>query len=673
MPKRPITAEDLLKFQFVGDPQPSPDGSRICFTKKTINAEKNKYETHLWMADTKTGSCEQFTFSEFNEGGSRWSPDGKYIAFTSGRDKPKSQIYIIPTAGGEARKLTDLAEGAVSGFKWSPDSKKICFAFRSNHEDWTDKAKKEREEKGLSTPPLIVTEIWYRLDGDGYFNTQYNQLQTIDVATGEMKEITNERYGATDFDWSPDSKHIVYVVNRSPQPFDTPQLEDLIVLNTETGAERKIEGLPDGPKGTTVWSPDGKKIAYAGHPHVEDWWGGRNYRLYVTNSDGGGCQDLFEELKHDFSLGVSALSDSKEASYSASIEWSKDSSRIFFGVGTEGTVQIASLPATGGEVTWLTTVDGLVEMGGFDAERKTVGLVVSNGAMFAEIACGTVGIDSIETRPITQFNKPLFDELEISRPQAFSVESEPGKKVHAWLMKPAGFQDGKKYPCIVQIHGGPHAQYGNTFFHEFQLLAAQGYVVVFSNPRGSKGYGEAHCNAITGDWGNTDYVDFMAVAEHAKSLPFVDGAKMGVMGGSYGGYMTNWIVGHTNLFKAAITDRSVVSLLSMAGTCDFPFVPDTEWKGNPWDEIDDLWRQSPLKYIKNCKTPTLIIHSEGDLRCPIEQGEQLFAAFKRLGVETKFVRYPQSTTHGLSRMGPPDLRMHRLGQIVDWWKDHFSR
>ena len=236
-------------------------------------------------------------------------------------------------------------------------------------------------------------------------------------------------------------------------------------------------------------------------------------------------------------------------------------------------------------------------------------------------------------------------------------------------MKPAGFQQGKKYPAILQVHGGPHTQYGESFFHEFQVLAAAGYVVVYANPRGSKGYGEEFCDCIRGDWGNKDWQDVQAVTKSIQDLPFVDSRRIGIMGGSYGGYMTNWAIGQTHEYKAAITDRCVSNLVSMAGSSDIPLVPGDYWDGNNWDDVEELWNQSPMKYMGNVKTPTLVIHSEGDLRCTVEQGEQVYATLRLLGVPTRFVRYPRETSHGLSRNGPTDLRMHRLEQIVRWWKE----
>ncbi len=250
------------------------------------------------------------------------------------------------------------------------------------------------------------------------------------------------------------------------------------------------------------------------------------------------------------------------------------------------------------------------------------------------------------------------------------IDSTDGGKVHAWVLQP----DGKgPHPSVLQVHGGPHAQYGWTFFHEMQLLAASGYVVVYSNPRGSKGYGEKFCGAIKADWGNKDWEDVQAVTAWMQAQPFVNSKRLGIMGGSYGGYMTNWAIGHCKAYKAAITDRCVSNLVSMAGSSDFPLNPNAYFGGVAWGDIDDikpLWRQSPIAYFKGVSTPTLVIHSEGDLRCNIEQSEQVFHALQMQNVPSRFVRYPKETSHGMSRGGPVDLRIHRLGEILGWWKTH---
>jgi dipeptidyl aminopeptidase/acylaminoacyl peptidase len=272
-------------------------------------------------------------------------------------------------------------------------------------------------------------------------------------------------------------------------------------------------------------------------------------------------------------------------------------------------------------------------------------------------------------RRLTGFNQELLAEVELGEVEEVWFEGPDGNELQGWILKPPGFEAGRTYPSILEIHGGPMAQYGQLFMHEFYFLAAQGYVVYFSNPRGGRGYGEEHTKTIYNDWGNKDYADLMAWVDVVAQKPYIDPERMGVTGGSYGGFMTNWIIGHTDRFKAAVTQRSVSNAISMAGSSDLSYPIWTALLGPDkpyWEDMETYWRQSPLSYFGNVKTPTLVIHSEEDLRCSIEQGEQVFAALKKAGVETELVRFP-GEAHGLSRGGRTDRRVARLNHILRWF------
>jgi acylaminoacyl-peptidase len=257
-------------------------------------------------------------------------------------------------------------------------------------------------------------------------------------------------------------------------------------------------------------------------------------------------------------------------------------------------------------------------------------------------------------------------DIQLSRPEEIWFKSFDEIELQGWLLKPPNFDPQRRYPLVLYVHGGPAAQYANTFFHEFQVLAAQGYMVLYTNPRGSLGREEEFATCIQGDWGNLDYRDLMSAMDYAEKLPYVDIRRMAVAGGSYGGFMVTWIVGHTDRFCCAVSERGVSNRHSAVGTTDNPPMPDGYWSGNAWDKPGQLWAQSPLRFAGNIRTPLLIIHSEGDLRCTIGQAEQLYSALKRLKREVTFLRYPAETSHGLSRNGPPDLRLDRLERIVSW-------
>lgn len=665
MPKRPITAEDIFKLHLVSDAQMSPDGSQVLFLKSTIDKDKNRYIGNLFTANVESGEVKQWTQGDKPGGIGRWSPDGKQIAFVAGRDGPTAQIFLIPTDGGEARKLTSLPEGSVGGISWSPDGKHIAMSFREVAENKTKKAEKERKEKGGSPPPMEIDTLWYRMDGDGYFIDQRFKIYIVNVDTGEHKKLYDKDVlGFYSFDWLPNSSGlaIAHSVHRKEPLLKKPN--DQVFIVPLKGKATMIPGLAKGPKGCIKVSPDGKQVAFLGDHITEEVWGMRNTRLYVAPMKGGEQRCLTD--KSDFCLETYTLTDTTGGG-EATLEWSNDCKKLIVSIGTEGTAQVGIVNVARGGVKLMTSGDHVLALGNHSANGKSMAMTKGTTTSPAEVAV----FDGTEIRTLTSFNKDSLKEVAIAKPSSHWVTSADGTKVHTWCMKPTKFKKGKKYPAVLEIHGGPHAQYGFTFFHEFQLLAAQGYVVVYSNPRGSKGYGEAFCEAIKRDWGGVDWEDIQAVKSWMENQSFINPKKMGVMGGSYGGFMTNWAIGHTTDFKGAITDRCVFNWISMSGNSDFPLNRDDYFGGCAWGplkNLEDLWRQSPAAYFHKVKTPTLVIHSEGDLRCNVEQGEQVFYVLKSIGVETRFVRYPANSSHGLSRNGPPDLRLHRLGEIVSWWK-----
>jgi dipeptidyl aminopeptidase/acylaminoacyl peptidase len=677
MPKRPIKADDLLRIKFVGDPQISPDGSRILFVRKVIN-DKNKYVANLCTVDLD-GNVRQWTGGDSGAGHGRWSPDGTMIAFISSREEKKGQLFIMPVDGGEAMSITNLPEGSVGGFRWSPDSTKIAFTFREQLPGWTESDKKDREAKGLSEPPVEIDDIWYRLDGDGYFAGQRYKLYLVDVGTKEAKEFYS---GAADgnysFDWSPNSDELIVAHTASKRPHAEPPNIQLFRVNLD-GQAWQLEGLPKGEKGSVRWSPDGITIAYCGDVDENDPWGVRNTKAYIVPAQGGEPKCLTD--KSDFDMAVGSLSDTREASYDAVLEWLPDSKSLYVQVGFNGEVQLGRVSVEGG-CELLTEGRHVITVGNHAYGANRIAAAVGTATKLPEIAViePELATGRMAPKVLTNLNSDFHDEIELSEPEEFWLESTPNKdgsesKLHGWVMKPIGYLEPKRYPAVLEIHGGPHAQYGWAFFHEFQLLAASGYVVVYTNPRGSKGYGERYCAEIKHDWGHKDWEDIQTVTRWMQHQSYIHPGQMGVMGGSYGGYMTNWVIGHCQDFKAAITDRCVSNMVSMAGNSDFPFNKDGYFKGVAWgslEKIKDLWAQSPISYFEDVKTPTLIIHSVGDLRCNIEQGEQVFTALQQQGIESRFVRYPVSTSHGMSRNGPPDLRLHRLGEILKWWERHLK-
>lgn len=671
--RRPITAEDLGRIVFVSDPQVSPDGRRLLLTRRHIG-EKNEYLGNLWIVDADGNNPPRPFTSGDHDGQGRWSPDGSRVAFVSTRDERRPQIFLLDTAGGEATALTRLPEGTIEGFTWSPDGQSIAVAFRETDPARTREAEEERERTGATTPPWEIDGLFYRLDGDGYFGSQRTRLFLVDLSTGDHRLLFARGTAPSfSFDWSPDSSELLVATNVSREPLLTPWKDAIFRVNAANGRADKIAGLPDGWKTAVRYSPDGQRVLFAGREGRETW-GVRNTHLFSCRPDGSRLVDLTGHT--DFCLSAVTISDTAEASFGVHYEFTPDGRQVLLNFGWHGATVVATVGVDGGPVRLLTSGTGSTVMGNLSADGKRLAVCTGDAVSLPEAGVAEVRggrrLEDLASSQLTDFNGPLLDSLDLSVPVEHWLESDTGVRLQCWVMHPPARygKARKKLPAVLQIHGGPHALYGTTFFHEFQVLAAAGYIVVFSNPRGSKGYGEDHCTAIQGRWGEADWVDVQAVAGLMRQHPDIDAKRIGIMGGSYGGYMTNWAIGHTNVFAAAITDRCVSNLVSMAGSSDFPLVPGEYWPGNPWDDNEEIWRQSPIRYIRQVSTPTLVIHSEGDLRCNVEQGEQVYSALKVLGVPTRFVRYPRETSHGMSRCGPPDMRRHRLGEILAWWKQH---
>ena len=662
---RKISAQDLLTMRFVSQPQLSPDGTQVTFISRWIDPEKNMYFSNLWLVPTTGGKPRRFTVGDYTDTSPRWSPDGQCIAFVSDRSD-SSQIWLIPIDGGEATQLTKLEEGSLGALAWSPDGTEIAFSFRAIPAADRKAEREAREDEHRSYPPRVIRRAGYREDGTGYDGGERWHLQTVNVETGDVNQLTSEDYDDHSPAWSPDGKTIAFVSNRSEDADLTPGYQDIWLIASDGGAVRRVTKR-SGHKQSPVWSPDGREIAYIGHDHPDEIWGVSDPHLWVVSFESGEARDLTVGL--DRPVGDYTLSDTSESEGAVQPPiWSADGDCLFFHVSDRGSCHLYSVNRNGGELQRLT--QGAIDVCTFSADRKTTKFALNIGS---SIEPGDVyllptanGGTSTPMR-LTDVNHEWKAELALSGAEEIWFDTFDERKIQGWIVKPPDFDPNQKYPLILEIHGGPHTQYGNAFFHEFQYLAARGYVVLYTNPRGSRGYGQAFAAAIRGDWGDPELCDLMAGVDYVIAQGYVDPKRLGVTGGSYGGFMTNWAVGHTDRFKAAVTQRSVTNMMSMAGTCDVQLMGDrTYFPSEVWEDPTLYWSLSPLSYVQNISTPLLILHSEGDLRCPIEQGEQLFIALKRLKREVEFVRYPPEASHDLSRSGPPDLRLDRLKRIVEW-------
>jgi len=661
--KRRITAEDLYKFQIITEAEISPDGAHVAYSVQRVDEENEKKYANLWVVPAEGGDPVRFTVGDHVDSMPRWSPDGSQIAFLSNRDDEKqSQIYLIPFQGGEARKLTDV-KGQFGSLDWSPDGEKILCQFREKDQEAIEREKDEIKKK-LGVVSRHVTRVFYKRDGEGYLPEERWHLWVVDVPSGETQQLTEgDVYDEVNPRWSPDGEQIVYLSNHADEPDLEPDLVDMFIIPAAGGESRKIE-TPVGPKQMPIFSPDGKKIAYLGKEGIGEGW--KNISLWVVPSDGNGeARNLTGS--YDVEISNPTINDLPGGLPMSVPTWSGDSSRIFIQVAEHGKTEIKSLDIDNAQSGLETVVGGKGTVGSFtvDEDRSRISYLYADFRRPAEV--WVKDLQGEEPWRLTGVNDGLMSELDLGEIEEIWFESADGTEIQGWILTPPGFDESQTYPSILEIHGGPRTQYGYLFMHEFYYLAAHDYVVYFCNPRGSRGYGEEFARAIVNDWGTVDSTDLMEWVDIVEEKAYIDPERMGITGGSYGGYMTVWSIGHTDRFQAAVSMRCVSNWISMFGSSDVNWAFQREFGDeSPWENFENYWRLSPIKYIGNASTPTLVIHSENDYRCPIEQGEQVFVSLKKMGVDTEMVRFPEEP-HGLSRGGRTDRRVVRLEHVLRWF------
>ncbi len=668
-PTRRIQADDLYKFKLITGLDLSPDGSCVIYAVQRVDQETEKKYSNLWLIPTAGGDAQQFTVGDHTDIKPAWSPDGRQIAFLSNRkDEKQFQLYLIPANGGEARALTQM-EGAFERFAWSPDGSRILCQFRKKDEEVLEREADEKK-KELGVVYRQIDRVRYSLDGKGYFPKERWHLWSIDVATGEATQLTEgDQYDEIHPAWTPDGESVVFLSNRQPDPDLEPDKIDLYVIPAAGGEMHRIP-TPVGSKELPNVSPDGEWIVYIGREGVSDWW--QNDELWIVPlaaKEKKQARNL--TVDYDRTISTFTLNDLGGAE-KLPPTWAPDGRRLYVQISHHGNTTLHAIDLAEDEVAApkMTTViggPGVVGAYKFDAAHET--LAYFRGEMFDPGQIWRLDLASGEEAKLTRLNAEIFDEVDLGQVEEVWFKGPDGNDLQGWMLTPPGFDPDQNYPSIMEIHGGPLAQYGNFFMHEFFYLAAQDHVVYFCNPRGGIGYGEAHAKAIWGAWGTKDYADLMAWADEAAARPYIDVERMGVTGGSYGGYMTAWIIGHTDRFAAAAAQRSVVNCISMWGSSDANWVFQQPWGDRPpYESIEQLWEYSPLKHLDGATTPTLVIHSERDLRCPLEQSQQLFVALKTMGVDTQLVLFPEEP-HGLSRVGRTDRRIARLEHISGWFEE----
>ncbi|HOO60044.1 MAG TPA: S9 family peptidase [Candidatus Mcinerneyibacteriales bacterium] len=659
--KKNLFPGDLYRLEVLTGLSLSPDGSKLVYSRLRTEKETEKKISDLFMVDTCSGKERQYTFGRASDHTPLWSPDGRFLAFLSDRaEEGRFQIYLLPSDGGEARPLTHL-KGSFASLSWSPDAKWLAFAFRE-----TDASVLEREgdeqKKKLGIPERHITSLFYKFDGAGFLPENKWHIWIVNTATGKTKQLTRGSFHEEDPVWMPDSRSLLFSSNRTTEPALNPFDEQLFRISLDGKQTTQLTDF----KGLKSWaspSPDGERIAFVGFIGEEPWW--KNQGLWIMPSQGGEPVNLTRNC--DLTIASLTLNDTGGAPFFRPV-WKNDASALFFPVPEHGRNVVKEITLSTGEIRDFLAPKGVVGGLSFDKAQKKAAYF--SGTVTDPNQAALTDLETGKTTVLTKLNS-FLSKRNVSEPEEVWFSSQ-GHSIQGWILKPPGFDQRKQYPSILEIHGGPRMQYGYHFMHEFHVLAARGYVVYFCNPRGSRGYSEDHTAAIWNRWGSIDYDDLMAFADFMEKKPYIDKKRMGVTGGSYGGYMTNWIIGHTRRFKAAVTQRSVSNLLSMWGSSDVNWSFQMEFGGKPpWEDHENFWKQSPMSTIGNAATPTLVIHSENDLRCDIEQGEQVYVALKYLGVDTEMIRFPDEP-HGLSRGGRTDRRILRLNHILRWFDKYLK-
>ncbi|MDP5187933.1 MAG: S9 family peptidase [Alishewanella sp.] len=638
---RGMQPEDYYRFVFVAEPQLAPNGKQVAFVHTTIAADKRERLSNLWLVATDGKSPpRQLSFSNADSS-PVWSPDGSMLAFISGREVGQ-QLYILPLAGGEARAVTALKQAGIRDVKWSPDGQQLLLTL-SVDPTVTDPSTEKSKSDQAQADVVVITDALYKRNGGGYLNERRSGLWLLDLNSEKLTKLTGDtRWHDHSAAFSPDGKQIVFASDRSADALEGSMQQGLYLYQLSDGSTKQLTTLP-GNASAPQWSPDGRRLLYQ---YQADYFTPEQLVL-LTLRDGTNKQVAVDWDRN-----------------ANSMQW-LNNDRILLSADHLGARPLFELNLRRDKTQIRLSEQGSASNVSLSANGKQLSYLWQDALNLPEIWFQT---ESNAPRQLTQFNQALLAELTLQPLESFWFEHEQGKS-QGFFIKPLGWQAGQSYPLVLNIKGGPGGMWGDEWFHEFQMMAARGYAVVFTNYRGSTGYGFAHQHAVHADYGGVDYRDNMAVLDTVlQQHDWLDATRLFITGGSHGGFLTNWITTQTSRFKAAVTQRSVSNWISEAGTQQFP--PNSmrrEFAGSIWENYDLYWDRSPLKHADKVTTPTLIIHSTADHITPIGQGEEWFYALKANQVPVEMVVF-KDENHSLSRSGTPVNLVERLKRILDWFE-----
>ena len=659
--RRPLQPSDIFELKTVGDPRISPDGAWVAYTVSSLDKKDDTADTDIYMAPTAGGPAVRLTSSKKPENSPRWSPDGRYLAFLSGRDGKKTQVYLLDRRGGDAQQLTDYKTGA-SAIAWSPDSTRLALLVSDpdpNDPDGGDADAKDKKPK-----PHVITRLQFMRDGDGYLNDVQRHIHVFEIATKKDARLTSEKFDDGAPVWAPDGSLIAFSANRTDNP-DANDNSDIYVVEPRPGAKPRALTTSTASDISPVFSPDSKSIAYLAGGDSKDIWYATN-NLAVVPLAGGATKILTAGLDRNVTRP----------------QFTPDGSGIVFMIEEGGNVHVARVPASGGAIARV--LDGERDVNAFDiAKTGDMAILQSQPQQTSEVyfagratLSGSPGGDaeSVALRRITHVNDEFLAKIALGAVERFKAKSADGAMIDAYLTRPPfDAAQGRpnapagKLPTILRIHGGPVSQYSTGFNLEWQMLAAKGFAVVAANPRGSSGYGRDFSRALWAAWGEKDYEDVMAAVDTAIAMGVADPDRLGVGGWSYGGILTDHVISKTTRFKAAISGASEFNYLANYGNDHYQRQWEAEF-GLPWQHAD-LWiKLSPFFRLDKIVTPTLVLGGDADMNVPIIGGQQLYQGLKRLGRETELIVYP-GETHAIRR---PSFQQDRFERYIAWYSKYLK-